>query len=154
MSETVHGTAVLAGTHGVLIRGASGSGKSMLAFALMERGARLIADDRVHLSACHGRIVASAVAPIAGFFELRGRGIVAVPHERSGVIGLVVDIVSDEALERMPEDDQMMTALLGVALPRQPVPAALERAMMLVEAALGALLPQCNTGLRTARVWR
>jgi serine kinase of HPr protein (carbohydrate metabolism regulator) len=154
MSETAHGTAVLAGVHGTLIRGAPGSGKSMLAFALIERGARLIADDRVHLSACHGRIVASAVAPIAGLLELRGRGIVAVPHERSGVIGLVVDIVSEAALERMPDNDQMTAALLGVALPRQPVPPALERAAMLVEAALAALLPQCNTGLRTARVWR
>jgi serine kinase of HPr protein (carbohydrate metabolism regulator) len=154
MSETVHGTAVLAGAHGVLIQGPSGSGKSMLAFALIRRGARLIADDRVHLSACHGRVVASAVAPTSGLLELRGRGIVTVAHERSGLIRLVVEIVSKEAMERMPEDDQLTTVLLGIALPRQPVPPGIDRAALLVEAATASLSPGADTDLRSARVWR
>ena len=76
MSETVHATAVLVGADGVLIRGESGSGKSALALALIERGARLIADDRLTLSGCHGRIVATAPGATAGLIELRGRGIV------------------------------------------------------------------------------
>ena len=62
MSETVHATAVLVGADGVLIRGESGAGKSALALALIERGARLIADDRLMLSACHGRLVATRAA--------------------------------------------------------------------------------------------
>jgi serine kinase of HPr protein (carbohydrate metabolism regulator) len=152
MSETVHGTAVLVGAHGVLIRGGPGTGKSMLALALIERGARLIADDRVSLSACHGRVVASAPAGIAGLIELRGRGVIAVPHERSGVIRLIADIVSDEELERMPEANQLTAALLEIALPRQPVPARTEPALRLIEAALGAALPHRNMGLRSARV--
>jgi serine kinase of HPr protein (carbohydrate metabolism regulator) len=151
MSETVHASAVLAGAHGVLIRGGSGSGKSMLGHALIERGARLIADDRVSLSACHGRIVASVPVAIAGLIELRGRGLLAVPHERSGVIRLVADIVSDAELERMPERDQLSVALLEIALPRQPVPATTEWAVRLIEAALAAL-SQRNMGLRSARV--
>jgi serine kinase of HPr protein (carbohydrate metabolism regulator) len=152
MSETVHGTAVLAGAHGILIRGGPGAGKSMLALALIERGARLIADDRVSLSACHGRVVASVPAVIAGLVELRGRGVIAVPHERSGVIRLIADIVSDEELERMPEPDQLTAAILEIALPRQPVPARTEQAVRLIEAALEAVLLHRNTGLRSARL--
>jgi serine kinase of HPr protein (carbohydrate metabolism regulator) len=148
MSETLHGTAVLAGSNGVLIRGASGAGKSRLAFALIERGARLVADDRVHVSACHGRLVATGPDAIAGRLELRGRGIIAVPHEQSAVIRLVVDLVEEAELERLPEAAELSATLLGVALPRQPVPAASGDALMLVQAALRALPPHCNMGLR------
>lgn len=152
MSESVHGTAVLVGAYGVLIRGGSGAGKSMLAHALIERGAWLIADDRVTLSACHGRIVATAPAATAGLMELRGRGLIAMPYERFAVIRLIADIVSDEALERMPETNQLSVALLDIAVPRQPVPAASEAAVRLVEAALEALSPPRNMGLRSAQV--
>ena len=144
MSETVHATAVLAGAQGVLIRGASGAGKSSLALALIERGARLIADDQVHLSACHGRLVATAHGAVRGKLELRGRGLLSVPHERSAVIQLVVDIVPDEGLERLPDDHQLTDNVLGVTLSRQPVPATLDPARRLVSAALRALSPGGN----------
>lgn len=153
MSETVHATAVLAGADGVLIRGASGAGKSTLAGLLIGRGARLVADDRVHLSACSGRLIATAHGATAGRLELRGRGILAGLYERSAVIRLVVDLVEDAALERMPDDPQLSAMILGVTLPRQAAPAASATALMLVEAALGALSPLPNTTLRRARVW-
>ena len=152
MSETIHATAVLAGVDGVLIRGESGTGKSTLAWDLIGRGGRLIADDRVHLSACHGRVIATAQEPTAGRLELRGRGILSVPFERSAVIRLVIDLVEEVALERLPDDTQLSVMILGVALPRQPVPAASGRALALVEAALGAFSPQCKTTLRSAFV--
>lgn len=138
MSETVHGTAVLVGADGVLIRGESGAGKSALALALIERGGRLIADDRLTLSALNDRVVASAPQATLGKIELRGLGVISVPHERSGVIRLVADIVDEEGLERMPEQHQLSTTLVGIALPRQPVPTATDRAVRLVEAALSA----------------
>ena len=84
--------------------------------------------------------------------ELRGRGVISVPHERGGVIRLVADIVSEEGLERMPEPHQLSATLLGIALPRQPVPAATERAVRLVEAALAALTRTADGGLRLAQV--
>jgi serine kinase of HPr protein (carbohydrate metabolism regulator) len=136
MSETVHATAVLVGADGVLIRGESGAGKSALALALIERAGRLIADDRLTLSACHGRIVATAPVSISGKIELRGRGIIDVPHEPSGVIRLVVDIVSEDRVERMPEPHNLSTTLLGITLPRQPVPSAADHAARLIESAL------------------
>jgi serine kinase of HPr protein (carbohydrate metabolism regulator) len=138
MSETIHATAVLVGADGVLIRGESGSGKSSLALALIERGARLIADDRLTISACHGRIVATAPAAIVGQIELRGCGVVSVPYEHSGVIRLIADIVSEERLERMPEPHHLSATLLGISLPRQPVAGTTESAMRLVCAALAA----------------
>lgn len=150
MSETVHATAVLVGADGVLIRGPSGAGKSSLAFRLIERGARLIGDDRVHLSACHGRIAATGHAAVAGRLELRGRGPIPVPHERSALVRLIVDIVEEGGLERLPEDTQLECVLLGVTLPRQPVPCVPDRAQMLVSAALQGLSQRSNIGLRSA----
>jgi serine kinase of HPr protein (carbohydrate metabolism regulator) len=152
VSETVHATAVLAGALGLLIRGRPGSGKSALALQLIGRGARLIADDRVHLSARHGRLLASAPAAMAGRIELRGRGILAMAYERCAVVRLVVDCVADAELERMPDPHHLQAMILGVALPRQPVPNAGSQAAMLVEAALAAVSPQCNINLRSARV--
>jgi HPr kinase/phosphorylase len=152
MSETVHATAVLVGADGVLIRGESGTGKSALALALIERGARLIADDRLTLAACHDRIVASAPQATLGMIELRGRGVITVAHERSGVIRLVADIVDEEGLERMPEEHQLSATIAGIELPRQPVPAAIERAVRLVEAALNASKSRPVKGLRMTNV--
>ena len=153
MAETLHGTAVLVGANGVLIRGVSGAGKSRLAFALIERGGRLIADDNVHLAARSGRIIASAPASISGLIELRGRGLIGLPHERSGVIRLIVDIVSPEELERMPESDQLVATLLEIELPRQAVADDAPHAVALVLAALGAFPPPATMGLRSAPVW-
>ena len=152
MSETVHATAVLIGSDGVLIRGESGAGKSALALALIDAGARLIADDRLTLSACHERLVATAPQATLGLIELRGRGVISVPHERAGVIRLVADIVSDDGLERMPEEHQLTASVLGIALPRQPVPAEADRAMRLLKAALGASKLHPDLGLRSEQV--
>jgi serine kinase of HPr protein (carbohydrate metabolism regulator) len=148
MSETVHATAVLVGSDGVLIRGESGAGKSALALTLIEAGGRLIADDRLTLSACNDRLVATALGTTLGLIELRGRGVIRVPHERSAVIRLVADIVDDEELERMPEDHQLTASVLGIQLPRQPVPASTERAARLLRAALDASKSRPELGLR------
>jgi HPr kinase/phosphorylase len=149
MSETVHASAVLAGSNGILIRGPSGSGKSLVAAQLINNGARLIADDRVFLSACHGRVIASAPAALRGLLELRGRGIVAVVQEASALIRLVVDLVAPEELERLPEQTALTADLLGVTLPRQPAPAGSAHALILVDAALRAL-PGAAAGLATS----
>ena len=70
---TLHASAVLVGPRAVLIRGPSGSGKSALVLGLLEAAdsgllpfARLVADDRVILSAHHGRLLVQAPEAIAG----------------------------------------------------------------------------------------
>lgn len=152
---TVHGTALLVGDVGVLIRGPSGAGKSALALALIERARErgrlgaLVADDRVILAVHGGRLVARVPAAIAGLVERRGRGIETRDHEPACVVRLVVDLV--EAVERMPEPEAFATAILGVALARQPAPArSLAVAVPLVEAAISPdpRPPQRETALQ------
>jgi serine kinase of HPr protein (carbohydrate metabolism regulator) len=144
----IHGTGiVLAGT-GVMLRGPSGSGKSLLALILLDDwtarglGAMLVADDRLDLSSNDDEVMMSAPPAIAGKIELRGRGILSRPHVASARIDLVVDLV--ETLDRMPEDAAFSTKLLGVTLARCPVPTAglIETAhqVVLVREAISALV--------------
>ena len=136
MGEAVHASAVSVGEVGILIRGRSGAGKSQLALALMDKGAWLVADDRVYLASRAGRLIGSAPAPIAGLVELRGRGILPRPFHRQAIIRLVVDIVAEGPLERMPHPDELETEVLGVTLPRQPVAGADNHGLLLVSEAV------------------
>jgi HPr kinase/phosphorylase len=148
VSDIIHATAILAGAHGILIRGPSGSGKSTLAAALIHEGARLVADDCVHLSVLGNRIVATQIGPHGGRMEARGRGIVDASAERSAVIRLVADLVEDSTLERMPEEPHLFAEVLGIRLPRQPVPARSPVSAGLLNSALGALHLDWKRGLR------
>jgi serine kinase of HPr protein (carbohydrate metabolism regulator) len=124
---TVHAGAVLVGETGVLVRGASGSGKSSLILALLAarpETAWLVADDRVALRAAHGRLVAAVPPSIAGLLEIRGVGIVARPFVSPAVVRLVVDLVPREAAPRLPSEEEAAAEVLGVHLPRLVLPAA------------------------------
>jgi serine kinase of HPr protein (carbohydrate metabolism regulator) len=151
----VHGTGiVLAGT-GVMMRGPSGSGKSLLAlllidsFALRGEDATLVADDQLELTESGGVLTMTTPSAIAGMIELRGRGIVSRPHVARARLGLVVDLV--ETLERMPEESAFSTELLGVTLPRCPVPrmgvVETSHQLLLVREALAAT---SRTGAKSA----
>ena len=128
MAETpsVHASAVLAGARAVLIRGPAGAGKSRLALALLDAAdaglipfARLIGDDRVHLEACHGRLLVRPAAALAGLIEVRGSGIRRVPYEPVAVVGLVVDLAA--GAERLPDTGDRETRIGEIALPRLAV---------------------------------
>ena len=143
MTATIHASAVLVGARAVLIRGPSGSGKSRLALELIEavragrlRFARLVADDRVHLEAAGGRLLARPAEAFAGLIEVRGAGILRLPHEASAVVGLVVDLAAADA-SRLPERDRRKTEIDGISLPRLAVAAD--------AAALPALLAILNS---------
>jgi serine kinase of HPr protein (carbohydrate metabolism regulator) len=140
--STVHGSAVLLAETGILIRGASGSGKSALVLELLaadpER-ARLVADDRVVLTTANGRLLAGAPAAIAGLIELRGVGLLRRPFVAPVVIRLVVDFVPAEAVSRVPEAAAARTGIEGIVLPRLALPIGAAGAVLKLRAALGGL---------------
>lgn len=120
-SKNFHGTALILGERGVLITGASGSGKSTFALNLLSRAvatsrfARLIADDQLFLSCKSGRLICLAPETIRGLAEIRGLGPWPVPFEPAGVIDLVVRLTPDGEAERFPEPATM--ELAGCRLP-------------------------------------
>jgi serine kinase of HPr protein (carbohydrate metabolism regulator) len=139
---TVHASAVLVGERGVLIRGASGSGKSSLVLAMIdadpERNA-LIADDRVVLAAAHGRLLAEAAPGLEGLVELRGQGILHMPHVSPAVIDLVVDLAPDADCPRLPDEADARTILAGITLPRLLLPVGADGKSLRIRRMLFAL---------------
>ncbi|OEO33296.1 hypothetical protein VW23_007355 [Devosia insulae DS-56] len=127
-SLNIHATGLVLDGTGLILRGPSGSGKSLLALDLMEqweaRGlpALLVSDDRVEIDVGGGELTMRPAPNIEGLIELRGRGIVRRPFAPEARLHLVIDLV--ETLERMLEEDVLVTELGGVTLPRAPVPRA------------------------------
>ena len=111
-SETLHATAVAIDGWAVLIEGRSGAGKSDLALRLIDRGAVLIADDRVLVVRDAGQLVARAPAMMAGRIEVRGLGIVPVPHVAHAAVALVVRLADED--QRLPE--RRVRRIAGVAV--------------------------------------
>lgn len=88
---------------GCLVMGESGSGKSTLVSETLLRGAQMIADDRVVLSAEGGMLIATPTANMAGVLELRGLGLVKIPAAlASHPIHLAVTLDA-VASDRLPE---------------------------------------------------
>ncbi len=121
-----HCCVVEIGGAGVMIEGHSGSGKTSLAFGLVDAAARrgiaanFVADDQALIGRQGGRAIASAPDTIAGLAEVHGHGIVRVAHQPSCSISLVARLVPDEALDRMPA--KKTTTLLDIEVPLVEVP--------------------------------
>jgi HPr kinase/phosphorylase len=129
---TIHASAVLIGPKAALIRGPSGSGKSRLAFDLIEAAAqgallfaRLVSDDRTEVEASAGRLLLRPPAALAGLIEVRGLGIRRLPYEPLAVAGLVVDLAAPDGA-RHPAKMAEQTVIAGVSLPRLAVAAGLQ----------------------------
>jgi HPr kinase/phosphorylase len=127
VDATIHASAVLIGSHAVLIRGPSGSGKSRLALDLILAGragviapTQLVGDDRVHLSAEASVLVVRPAENLAGLLEVRGLGIRRLPFVGRGPVNLIVDLDADDAV-RLPAQSSLETALIGVKLARIPI---------------------------------
>jgi HPr kinase/phosphorylase len=111
----LHASCVELGETGVVLLGASGSGKSDLALRLIDAGARLVADDRLTIER-RGDLLFGRPAPaLAGLLEVRGFGIVTLPSCPESRLGLVVELLPDASLPRLPEPDPYQ--ILGLPLP-------------------------------------
>jgi HPr kinase/phosphorylase len=151
-ASTIHASAVLVGAHAVLIRGPAGSGKSRLALALIAaadsglvRFARLVADDRTHVEACHGRLLARAPAQLAGLIEVRGLGIRQLPHEPIAVVDLVVDLAATDA-QRLPNPAAEETEIAGLRLVRLAVAPGVDPLGLVLAARTTVIYPRQRPG--------
>jgi serine kinase of HPr protein (carbohydrate metabolism regulator) len=135
VSETIHAGCVAIGGCGVLIAGRSGSGKSDLAWRLIDRGAQLVSDDYTLIERQDGRLIARAPAAIAGRIELRGVGIVESPAREAAQVCLYADL--DRAPERLPDGTEPRLLLeiaipsIGLAALEASAPLKLEQALLL-----------------------
>jgi len=123
--HNLHASCVVVGESGILIRGASGAGKSSLAGALVSQArlagefAAWVADDRVMVTEQAGRLIAAPHDAIAGRFEARGLGILSEPHEPRAVLRLLVDL--EDEVGRLPSGAELTAIVAGVALQRLPL---------------------------------
>lgn len=124
---TYSATCVVLNGRALLIEGPSGSGKSALALALIDRGAVLIGDDGVTLEKRGDHLIASPPPNIAGLLEVRNLGLLQFPVASAVPVALVLRIDPDaprfiEAAERVE--------LRGVDLPMVRIwPGGLELAL-------------------------
>lgn len=113
-SETLHASAVAVGSRGLLIKGASGSGKSSLALEMISRGATLIADDAVlGTVTASGILTLSAPPSISGLIEARGLGLIRLPVTTAPAFAALT--LDETETDRLPQAHA--TVIAGVTLP-------------------------------------
>ncbi|MEE9375227.1 MAG: hypothetical protein V3V04_02705 [Rhizobiaceae bacterium] len=115
-SALCHGSVILLGCDGIIIQGNSGSGKSRLAHQLVQewknRGlfSSWVGDDQIILQPHKNGIIAQPPEATKGLAERRFSGIQNVTFEDSAQLSLIVKLIEQTELERMPE--QANTAIL------------------------------------------
>lgn len=110
-------SAVAIGGVALAIEGPPGSGKSSLALALIDRGAKLIGDDAVTLTPDNGRLITGPPPNIEGLIELRGVGLFPMPVAPPCPLALILSLgVEGERLpQSVPERD-----ICGLKIPCLP----------------------------------
>lgn len=134
---------------GVLITGASGTGKSELALELISRGHRLVADDCAEFTRLTPSIInGSSPLGLSGFMEVRGLGILNVPMmfgdsaiKAAKYLRLIIHLEMMDAdrlrqLDRL-DGDYQTRKVLGLHIPQITLPIAPGRNLaVLVECAV------------------
>jgi HPr kinase/phosphorylase len=127
----MHGSCVSKDGNAILMVGPSGSGKSDLALRLLSRGFELVADDQVDIAGG----IASCPPELAGLLEVRGLGIVRLPHRAEARLVLVVEL--DGRPERMPIQARHPDLALPVVRINAAAASAPERVALALDCALG-----------------
>lgn len=127
----IHGSCVARAGEGVLLLGPPGAGKSDLVLRLLDHGFALVADDRVDI---HDGF-ASPPAGLAGLLEVRGLGIVALPHAERARVVLAVELAA--AATRLPQPAREPRLGLPLVAVDPAAPAAPARIALALDCALG-----------------
>jgi HPr kinase/phosphorylase len=117
---------------GVLIRGASGIGKSECVLGLIERGYSLVADDVTRITSLEGReLMATAPELTRNHMEVRGIGIINVAsvfgigsirvEKRLDLVATLKDWQEVEAVDRIGLD-RSFYEILGLQVPHVTIP--------------------------------
>lgn len=115
MSEfAYHASCVAIQGRAVLIEGGPGSGKSSLALALIDRGAKLIGDDGILLHSVGDRLLAASHPNIHGLLEVRNLGVLHFPVVEDQPVALAIRL--DAQAPRFIETAETLT-LAGHDLP-------------------------------------
>lgn len=109
----LHASTVTIAGRGLLILGASGSGKSVLALNLIALGAMLVADDRTIVTRRGAVLSASCPPALSGMIEARGLGLLASPAAGETRLHLAVDLDREES-DRLPP--RRSVSVLGLPL--------------------------------------
>ncbi|MCK9544176.1 MAG: HPr kinase/phosphatase C-terminal domain-containing protein [Novosphingobium sp.] len=107
-------TCVAVDGRGLLIEGPAGVGKSSLALALVDRGARLVGDDSVMLEAVEGALIARPHPNTRGLMEVRNLGLFAFPVLEEARVALVLRL-DGNAPRHIEQADRL--EIQGVPLP-------------------------------------
>ncbi len=113
----LHATAVSFEQAGLLITGASGTGKSTLALQLIGLGATLVADDGVLATPRDGGLWLTAPDPIRGCIEARHFGLLTSPAAPAWARAVVN--MDDTETDRLPEPRDTVIAGVPLALFRK-----------------------------------
>lgn len=118
----IHASCVALAGVGVLLRGASGAGKSDLALRLVDGGGLLVADDLCEIRREGGYLLADLPAAVdpsfRGRIALRGIGILTLPHAGATPLSLIADLGSAGGDGDYLGDSLGEAVYLGIALPR------------------------------------
>lgn len=127
---------------GVLLLGPPGSGKSDLLLRLLDFGFELVADDRVEIDAG----LARAPAALCGLLEVRGLGIVRLPHRETASLVLAVqllavgDSLAGDAAARLPVPRRHPALDLPLVSVDPAAASAARRVSLALDCALGRLV--------------
>jgi HPr kinase/phosphorylase len=138
--STIHASAVLVGPKAVLIRGPSGSGKSLLAWNLINAASqglltftRLVGDDRVQVIGQSDRLLVRPAQALSGLIEIHGLGIRRLPFDAIAVVGWVVDLAASDAA-RLPAAEAATASIAEVKVTRLAVAAGMAPLPMVLAA--------------------
>lgn len=127
----MHGSCASRSGDGVLLIGPPGSGKSDLTLRLLARGFDLVADDRVAIT--DG--VARPAPALAGMLEVRGLGLVRLPHVASARLALVVQLAGLSV--RLPSPQRYAALDLPLVCVDPATASAADRVALALDCALG-----------------
>jgi HPr kinase/phosphorylase len=129
----VHASCAARDGAGVLLLGPPGTGKSDLVLRLLDRGFSLVADDRVDIEGG----VARPVAALAGLLEVRGLGILRLPHLAEARLALAVEL---GAADRLPASARHPMLDLPLLLLDPASASAAQRVALALDCALGRIV--------------